>query len=422
MPARIMVIEPTGYETEVIAKFAGQDIVCVLRERLNDRPGDTIALTFRRPVALLRPRNRQGHRCRLTHPPQRPEPPDQETPRAIRLDRAASLSMVPPRRPPPAKPRSQTNSRTPSLSIETIDPCRICSANFACATSTSPTASAFRRCANILPSTATPTIGISRILPRGRSAARRWCSRRPPRSRPRAGFRRRISASGAKGISSRSSGSRASSNSQGARAGIQLAHAGRKGSTYRPGAGQGAVPESAGGWRPVAPSAIAFSDSYAKPDEMTVDQIKALQSAFAVAAERAAAAGFDGDRDSRRARLFDSRVPVAVQQSPRRRLWRLVRQSDAISPRMRRGGATRAARALPALRANLGDRLGRRRMGHRPIGRARAPSARSWRRCDRLLVGRQCREGGDSRSDPDIRRRSPSGSGARRISPPPRSA
>jgi 2,4-dienoyl-CoA reductase-like NADH-dependent reductase (Old Yellow Enzyme family) len=80
---------------------------------------------------------------------------------------------------------------------------------------------------------------------------------------------------------------------QGVRAGIQLAHAGRKGSTYRPGAGQGAVAESAGGWRPVAPSAIAFSDSYAKPDELTIDQIKSLQRAFAVAAERAAAAGFD---------------------------------------------------------------------------------------------------------------------------------
>ena len=80
--------------------------------------------------------------------------------------------------------------------------------------------------------------------------------------------------------------------SQGARAGIQLAHAGRKGSTYRPGAGQGAVSESAGGWRPVAPSAIAFSDSYARPDELTADQIKSLQTAFAIAAERAAAAGF----------------------------------------------------------------------------------------------------------------------------------
>ena len=43
---------------------------------------------------------------------------------------------------------------------------------------------------------------------------------------------------------------------------------------------------------PLAPSAIAFSDSYAKPDELTLDEIKALQSAFAIAAERAAAAGF----------------------------------------------------------------------------------------------------------------------------------
>jgi 2,4-dienoyl-CoA reductase-like NADH-dependent reductase (Old Yellow Enzyme family) len=81
--------------------------------------------------------------------------------------------------------------------------------------------------------------------------------------------------------------------SQGARAGIQLAHAGRKGSTYRPGAGQGAVPETAEGWRPVAPSPIAFSDTYAKPDELTVDQIRALQTAFALAAAHAAAAGFD---------------------------------------------------------------------------------------------------------------------------------
>jgi 2,4-dienoyl-CoA reductase-like NADH-dependent reductase (Old Yellow Enzyme family) len=81
--------------------------------------------------------------------------------------------------------------------------------------------------------------------------------------------------------------------SQGARAGIQLAHAGRKGSTYRPGAGQGAIPATAEGWRPVAPSPVAFSDTYAKPEELTVDQIKALQTAFALAAERAAAAGFD---------------------------------------------------------------------------------------------------------------------------------
>ena len=81
--------------------------------------------------------------------------------------------------------------------------------------------------------------------------------------------------------------------SQGACAGIQLAHAGRKGSTYRTGAGQGAIPETAEGWRPGAQNPIGFSHTYAEPDELTVDQIKALQTSFALAAERAAAAGFD---------------------------------------------------------------------------------------------------------------------------------
>src|SRR6516225_4008767 len=79
---------------------------------------------------------------------------------------------------------------------------------------------------------------------------------------------------------------------QGARAGVQLAHAGRKGSTYRPGAGNGAVPEALGGWRPLAPSAVAFNDAYPMPDEMTIEQIHAAHRAFAVAAERAASAGF----------------------------------------------------------------------------------------------------------------------------------
>jgi multiple sugar transport system ATP-binding protein len=50
MPAEIFVIEPTGYETQLIAKFAGQEMVCVFRERLNGRPGETIALTFEGPL------------------------------------------------------------------------------------------------------------------------------------------------------------------------------------------------------------------------------------------------------------------------------------------------------------------------------------------------------------------------------------
>jgi multiple sugar transport system ATP-binding protein len=50
IPAQVMVVEPTGYETQVIAKLAGQDIVCVFRERLNSRPGDSIALTLDGPL------------------------------------------------------------------------------------------------------------------------------------------------------------------------------------------------------------------------------------------------------------------------------------------------------------------------------------------------------------------------------------
>ena len=55
MPAQIMVIEPTGYETQVIAKFAGQEIVCLFRERLSSRPGDSIALTFEGPLHFFDP-------------------------------------------------------------------------------------------------------------------------------------------------------------------------------------------------------------------------------------------------------------------------------------------------------------------------------------------------------------------------------
>ena len=79
---------------------------------------------------------------------------------------------------------------------------------------------------------------------------------------------------------------------QGAIAGIQLAHAGRKGSVYRPWSGRGAVPETLGGWRPVGPSAIAFGEGYATPDELSADRIEELQQAFATAAASAYAVGF----------------------------------------------------------------------------------------------------------------------------------
>jgi 2,4-dienoyl-CoA reductase-like NADH-dependent reductase (Old Yellow Enzyme family) len=79
--------------------------------------------------------------------------------------------------------------------------------------------------------------------------------------------------------------------SQGALAGVQLAHAGRKGSTYRPWEKSGSIPESAGGWKAAAPSAVPF-EGYATPVELGREGIQAVVKAFAAAARRACEAGF----------------------------------------------------------------------------------------------------------------------------------
>jgi len=80
---------------------------------------------------------------------------------------------------------------------------------------------------------------------------------------------------------------------QGSVAGMQLAHAGRKASTYRPWEGHGAIPQSKGGWNNVvAPSAVPFADNYPMPQALSIDGIKNIVSAFAAAARRACEAGF----------------------------------------------------------------------------------------------------------------------------------
>ena len=80
---------------------------------------------------------------------------------------------------------------------------------------------------------------------------------------------------------------------QGSVAGMQLAHAGRKASTYRPWEGRGTIPEQAGGWKKVvAPSALAFADSYPMPHALTGEGIQEVVAGFANAARRACAAGF----------------------------------------------------------------------------------------------------------------------------------
>lgn len=79
----------------------------------------------------------------------------------------------------------------------------------------------------------------------------------------------------------------------GAAAGIQLAHAGRKASTLRPWDGHGALADEVGGWQPVAPTPVPFSDNYRVPHVLTSDEISGIVAAFAEAAHRSDEAGFD---------------------------------------------------------------------------------------------------------------------------------
>src|SRR5690348_7899205 len=75
--------------------------------------------------------------------------------------------------------------------------------------------------------------------------------------------------------------------SQGTMPGMQLAHAGRKGSTQRPWEGSSKIPLEDGGWVPIAPSAVAFSETYPMPRAMTKEEIRSVVDAFAQAARRA---------------------------------------------------------------------------------------------------------------------------------------
>ena len=79
---------------------------------------------------------------------------------------------------------------------------------------------------------------------------------------------------------------------QGAAAGIQLAHAGRKASVARPWEGGRAIPPADGGWQPVAPSAIPMRAGDPTPRALATSELPEVVEAFAAAARRAIAAGF----------------------------------------------------------------------------------------------------------------------------------
>ena len=79
---------------------------------------------------------------------------------------------------------------------------------------------------------------------------------------------------------------------QGAVPGIQLAHAGRKGSCAVPWEGGKPIEESVGGWRTVAPSPIPFHENGPIPHALTEEGLVLIEDRFRQAAGRAFAAGF----------------------------------------------------------------------------------------------------------------------------------
>jgi 2,4-dienoyl-CoA reductase-like NADH-dependent reductase (Old Yellow Enzyme family) len=80
---------------------------------------------------------------------------------------------------------------------------------------------------------------------------------------------------------------------QGAIAGIQIAHAGRKASCDSPWNGGAFLPQEQGGWQTVAPSALALTSQHAAPKALTKAEIDQIAKLFMDATRRALEAGFE---------------------------------------------------------------------------------------------------------------------------------
>jgi 2,4-dienoyl-CoA reductase-like NADH-dependent reductase (Old Yellow Enzyme family) len=78
-----------------------------------------------------------------------------------------------------------------------------------------------------------------------------------------------------------------------AKLGIQLAHAGRKGSARRPWEGGQPLGPGEDAWQTIAPSAVPFGAEWPTPRAMNDEDIKRVCDAFVAAAQRAMRIGFD---------------------------------------------------------------------------------------------------------------------------------
>ncbi len=157
--------------------------------------------------------------------------------------------------------------------------------------------------------------------------------------------------------------------SQGSVAGIQLAHAGRKASTYAPWKGNGKIEVADGGWQVVAPSPIKFSANFPEPREMTIGDIDKVKEDFVAAARRAIEAGFEViEIHAAHGYLFHEFLsPVSNNASGQIR-WK-PRKQNAASDRNCPTGERSSTGVFADIRAYFGDRLGGKWMGSRAVHR-----------------------------------------------------
>jgi len=79
---------------------------------------------------------------------------------------------------------------------------------------------------------------------------------------------------------------------QGCVPGVQLNHAGRKGSMHTPYTGSGPLGD-AGGWTLVGPSPVPYDEGWPVPEELSTEDLSAIANAWGDAARRARAAEFE---------------------------------------------------------------------------------------------------------------------------------
>ncbi len=78
-----------------------------------------------------------------------------------------------------------------------------------------------------------------------------------------------------------------------AKLGLQLGHAGRKGSTHPPAAGGKPLKPEEGAWETIAPSALPYAPDWHVPRAMTKADIERVRNAFADSVKRALRIGYD---------------------------------------------------------------------------------------------------------------------------------